>query len=213
MSHGSGGSGMSGKGGSGDGRDDSTRFVKESTRGEGTVRPLFPVNGAGVRAPREAASVSDFSAKAEKSQLIDFSQIREKAMGEKRRQAERVFFQRVLGVYCVTGKSSLRGIELQDVSEEGLSFRVPFDTKNPWPRESGDLPLRMYFSEDTYLEIRISIENTRDLIEDGVRYVRYGCSVDRSLASYEAYRQFVGFLKLYSEQARRDEGGTSVYYL
>lgn len=211
MSQGSGKSGVGGKGGAGGG--DETRTVNDSTTGDGVVRPLFRGGSSGLKNAAPAKPEAEADAQGERSQLIDFGQMREKAMGEKRRRAERVFFQKVLGVYCVTGNTALRGIELQDVSEEELSFRVPFDSRKPWPRESGNLPLRMYFSEDTYLEIKIDIQNTRDLIEDGVRYVRYGCSVDRSLASYEAYRQFVGFLKLYSELARRDEGGTSVYYL
>lgn len=145
--------------------------------------------------------------------VVDFNQVRSQKLDEKRRKTERIVFQDLLGVYCVIGNSQIRQLQLVDVSDEGLSFLVPFDVKNPWPREDGDLPLRLYFTQDTYLPIQARVVNSRPSIENGVRYVRYGCTVDASLQSYTTYLQFVKFLKSFSEHAHRDEGTDSVFYL
>jgi hypothetical protein len=145
--------------------------------------------------------------------VIDFNQVRSQKMDEKRRKTERIIFQNLLGVYCVTGNAQMRQLQLVDVSEQGIAFVVPFDVKSPWPRETEELPVRLYFTQDTYLPIQIQVVNSRPSIENGQRFVRYGCTVNTSLQSYETYCQFVRFLKSFSEQAHRDSGKDSVFYL
>jgi hypothetical protein len=137
--------------------------------------------------------------------VVDFNQVRSQKLDEKRRKTERILFQNLLGVYCVTENSSIRQIQLVDVSDDGLSFVVPFDVRNPWPKEAGELPIRLYFTQDTYLPINVRIVNSRPSIENGQRYVRYGCSVDTTLQAYAPYLQFVRFLKAFSEQAHKDD--------
>lgn len=150
----------------------------------------------------------------DEEQVIDFSEARANKMDEKRRKTERIFFQHLLGVYCVVGNSQMRPIEIVEVSEDGCSFQVPFDHSNPWPNSDvNDLPLRLYFSQDTYIPLHIRIQNSRPYIDHGKRYVRYGCSVDKTVSSYPAYQQFVRFLKLYSEHAHKDTGNATVFYL
>jgi len=150
---------------------------------------------------------------ANREQLVDFSAVRTQKLEEKRRKTERIFFRNLLGVYTLTGETKMRQIELVDISEEGCSFQVPFSVDTPWPTQSNDLPIRMYFSPDTYLELRVKIVNSRPYIENGDRYVRYGCLIDQSLGSYECYQQFVKFMHLYSNCSHRDLGDVSVFYL
>jgi hypothetical protein len=147
-------------------------------------------------------------------QVVDFTRVRAQKLEEKRRTTERIFFKQLLSVYSVIGHSSMFPIELIDLSEDGCSFQIPYDPNNPWPKDAtADLPLRIYFSQDTYLEVRARIQNSRPSIENNRRYVRYGCSVDKSTQSYAAYQQFVRFLKTYSEHAHKDRGDVSVFYL
>lgn len=146
--------------------------------------------------------------------LVDFNEIRAQKIDEKRRKTERIFFKHLLGVYCVTGSSQMRPIELIDISEDGCSFQVPFDGNRPWPNDlAQEIPIRMYFSQDTYLLVHFRIENSRPCIDNGSRYIRYGCSVDKELTNYPAYQQFVRFLKLYSEHAHKDTGDVTIFYL
>ena len=146
-------------------------------------------------------------------QIVDFNEIRAQKMEEKRRVTERIFFKHLLNVYTVVADGKMWPIEFIDVSEDGCSFQIPFDPNKPWPTDLSDIPLRIYFSQDTYLEIRAKIQNSRPSIENNQRYVRFGCSVDKGLASYAAYLQFVRFLRLYSEHAHKDLGDATVFYL
>ncbi|MCM2324735.1 MAG: hypothetical protein NDJ90_15860 [Oligoflexia bacterium] len=104
-------------------------------------------------------------------------------------------------------------IEFIDVSETGCSFQVPFDPDRPWPTEAKEIPIRIYFSQDTFLEIRVKIQNANPSIENNRRYVRFGCSIDQSVSSYQAYLQFVKFLRMYAEHSHKDTGDVNVFYL
>lgn len=151
----------------------------------------------------------------EQHQVVDFTEIRAQKMEEKRRKTERIFFKSLLSVYTVVGDSTMFPIELIDVSEDGCSFQIPHDpdSTQKWPSSTDQFPLRLYFSQDTYLEVQAKIENSRPSIDGNRRYVRYGCKVDQNTASYPAFLQFVRFLKAYSEQAHKDKGDTTVFYL
>jgi hypothetical protein len=147
-------------------------------------------------------------------QVIDFNEIRAQKLEEKRRKNERIFFKHLLSVYSVMSDAkSMFPIELIDVSEDGCAFQVPFNPDKPWPTNADEIPLRLYFSQDTYLEVLAKIVNARPSIENGARYTRYGCAVDKTTSSYPAFIQFVKFLKLYSEHAHKDLGDISVFYL
>ena len=145
--------------------------------------------------------------------IFNFSEIRKNRLDDKRRKTERIFFKQVLGVYCVIGDAKPHPVELVDVSEEGCAFQVPFNPNKPWPDELQALNMRLYFSQDTYLPVRLRIKNSRPYIEQGVRYIRFGCEVDQSFSSYEAYKQFIKFLGLYSEHVHKDEGNVTLFYL
>ncbi len=145
--------------------------------------------------------------------VVDFNEIRNQKLDEKRRTTERIFFKNMLGVYTITGGSEMRQVEIIDVSEEGLAFQVPFDTKSPWPEDVAEVPVRLYFTQDTYLEIQLLIQNSRAYLDHGVKFVRYGCKVDRSLRSYEAFKFFVKFLRVYAENSHKDTDKMTVFYL
>lgn len=146
-------------------------------------------------------------------QIVDFTQARAQKLEEKRRVTERIFFKHLLNVYSVVGAKTMFPIEFLEMSENGCSFQIKYDQKNPWPQNLEDLPIRIYFSQDTYLEIRISIKNSTPCIDNNERYTRFGCAIDESTGTYSAYKQFVHFLRLYSEHSRKDLGDISVFYV
>jgi hypothetical protein len=146
-------------------------------------------------------------------QVVDFGQARAQKLEEKRRTTERIFFKHLISVYTVVGSSTMFPIEFIDLSEEGCSFQLPYDAERPWPNDSQDVPLRVYFSQETYIEIHVKIQNSRPSIENNRRFVRYGCAIDTITKSYTAYQQFVRFLKAYAEHAHKDMGDVTVFYL
>src|SRR4051812_41708457 len=147
------------------------------------------------------------------SQVIDFSAVREQKLEEKRRSTERILFKHLLSVFSVVGDSSMCPIELIDVSEDGCSFQIPFNPSKPWPADMTEIPMRLYFSQDTFLEVHALIQNSRPSIENGTRYTRFGCSIDKTRSTYVAFQQFMRFLKSYSELAQKDAGDITVFYL
>lgn len=157
--------------------------------------------------------MSQGSGNSDSQRVIDFNEARTQKLEEKRRTTERIFFKHLLNVYSIVGGDQMFPIEFIDVSEDGCSFQSPYDPERPWPTSTNEIPLRVYFSQDTYLEIRVTVQNSRPSIENNRRYVRYGCSVDKNTSSYAAYVQFVRFLKLYSEHAHKDLGDVSIFYL
>jgi hypothetical protein len=54
--------------------------------------------------------------------------------------------------------------------------------------------------------------NERDCIEDGQKYVRFGCTVDATSQSYETYKLFVMFLAKYAETSQRDSGDLKFFF-
>ena len=105
-------------------------------------------------------------------------------------------------------------LELIDISSEGLAFQVPHTEEENLPKDSSkDLSIRLYFSQDTYLPINVTIQNASPVIVEGSRYTRYGCKIDQSFASYQTYLQFVQFLKSYAEHAHKDMGDVTLFYL
>ena len=147
------------------------------------------------------------------SKVVDFKKIRSEKMEEKRRKTERIFFKTLLGIYTVTEESGLKAVEIMDVSEEGCAFQVPYDSENIWPKSSKEITVRFYFSQDTYLPVTLHIQNSRPYIENGMKYLRYGCKVDQKVSSYQAYKQFVQFLGLYATHSHKDMGSVTHFYL
>ena len=145
--------------------------------------------------------------------VIDFMSKRSEKIEEKRRKTERIFFKQILGVYSVVGSQNFSPVEIVDVSEDGCALQVEHGARSPWPENATEVPIRIYFSQDTYLPLQLKIMNSRPAIEGGVRYMRYGCVVDKSLSSYDAFLNFVLFLKSYALHAHSDTGGITAFYL
>lgn len=145
--------------------------------------------------------------------VINFNKIREEKIEEKRRKYERVIFKQILGLYCVAENKALRALELVDVSEDGLSFQLPIHSKNlDFIEEGKSVPFRFYFSQDSFLPIVVNIQNKRHCIEEGQKYVRFGCSIDPTTQSYETYRLFVKFLSKYAETSHQDTGDLKFFF-
>ncbi len=142
--------------------------------------------------------------------VVSLDQFRNRKQEEKKRTTERIFFNQLMGVYSVIQPGKMVPIELIDVSEGGLSVQVPFNQEKVWPTQATDIPIRLYFSSESFMEIKVDVKNSRPTIEGGTRYIRFGCSVQMEQRSYEAWQKFVTFLKIYSEVSERDSGNIGV---
>lgn len=147
------------------------------------------------------------------NRVINLNEVREQRLEEKRRKTERIFMNQFLGVYCMTGSNSMHQIEVVDVSEEGLGFQVPFNAEKPFPITDKNFPIRLYFNQESYLQVYVTIHNSRPVIQNGTRYTRYGCGVDQTTSTFAAYQAFVKFLQVYGEVAQKDNGDVNVFFV
>ena len=149
----------------------------------------------------------------EENQVIDLNEVRTQRLEEKRRKTERVFMNQFLGVYCMTGNNSMHQIEIVDVSDEGLGFQVPYNPEKESPITTKSFPIRLYFNQESFLQVIVTVQNERKAIQNGTRYTRYGCAVDPSTSTFEAYQAFVKFLKVYGEVSQKDKGDVNVFFV
>ncbi|MBC7386401.1 MAG: hypothetical protein H7301_09620 [Cryobacterium sp.] len=149
----------------------------------------------------------------ETSRVIDLNEVRTQRLEDKRRKTERVFMNQFLGVYCMTGNNSMHQIEVVDVSDEGLGFQVPVNSDKPSPITEKNFPIRLYFNQESFLQVHVSVQNTRPAVQAGTRYTRYGCAVDPSTSTFEAYQAFVKFLKAYGNVSQKDKGDVNVFFV
>jgi len=145
-------------------------------------------------------------------EVTDFIKVREERLEQKRKKTEQILFRNLFGVYTLISQR-LIPIELLDVQEEGCIFQVLHRSNSAWPKNWNEIPLRFYFSENTYLEILAKIQNAKPSIVEGKRYIQFSCLVDQRTQAYNVYRQFIRFLKLYAQNAYQDTGETTLFYL
>ncbi len=146
--------------------------------------------------------------------VIQLDKVRDQKKAEKKRASERLFFGSLVSVYGVESQGRLRKVDLIDVSQGGLSLRVPYQTENLWPKQSENVTIRLYFSPEQFLEVAVNVKNSRPMIEDGVKYVRYGCAVDaagkNTDQNIDAWQKFVAFLSAFAEVSQNDSGNVTV---
>lgn len=143
-------------------------------------------------------------------EVVDFTGIRQEKIEEKRRQYERILFKNTLGVYSVLEKKGLHGIELIDISEGGLSFQLPENDDIQFS-EGDSIILRLYFASETFLPVAVKVVRVTTSIEEGSPTRRYGCIMDKSLASYSAVYHFVHFIKKCAEHGHNDDNMKILY--
>jgi len=147
--------------------------------------------------------------------VINLDQFRNRKSEEKKRKTERIFFHNLVGVYGITQPGKMVPVDLIDVSEGGLAIQVPYPTSTTmadkvWPKDSNDLTIRLYFSPESFMEVVVDVKNSGPTIENGSKYVRYGCAVNPEQRAFTAWKTFVNFLRAYTDVSERDNGNINV---
>src|SRR5262245_34679532 len=97
----------------------------------------------------------------DQNEIISLDQFRNRKQEEKQRKTEQIFFHNLVGVYTVINPGKMVPVDLVDISEEGLAIQVPYKSEKAWPTNDQDIKIRMYFSQDSFMEIMVDIKNTR----------------------------------------------------
>jgi hypothetical protein len=143
--------------------------------------------------------------------VVNLSSVRQERIEEKRREYERVVFRSSFGVYTVVNDEELHAIELLDISEGGMRFQTP--DKSSLELKDGDvIPVRFYFATDHYITVDAKVVRSYTAIEEGTAMRRYGCLMDKSMASYAAIYHLVQFITKCAEHGHKDESHLKIYY-
>ncbi len=142
--------------------------------------------------------------------IVDLSSYRKNRDEERRREYERVLFNRVLGVYSFAEKSGLHHVEVCDISFSGIRFK---EERPEVPLKLGQkIALRFYFTPNSYLRLVVDVKRVNPFQEDGREGLEYGCELDKNTKSYEALKQLISFMYKYAEIACEDENPPMIWF-
>lgn len=142
--------------------------------------------------------------------IINLEDYRKNKNEQRRREYERVLFNRILGVYSFAERSGLKHIEVFDISFSGIRFK---EEGPETPFKIGDtLSLRFYFTPSSYLRVAVEVKRMVPFKDNGRSGLEYGCEIDKNTRSYDVIRQLISFMYKYSEIACRDEHPPMIWF-
>jgi len=134
-----------------------------------------------------------------KDRVIDLNSYRKNKNEERRREYERVLFNRVLGVYSFAEKNGLTHVEVLDVSYTGLRFR---EERPEPPFQAGQkIGIRFYFTPNSYLRVVMEVKRVTPFEDQGRAGLEYGCEIDKDTKAYDVINQLITFMYKYAEVA------------
>jgi hypothetical protein len=142
--------------------------------------------------------------------IIDLNDYRKNKSEERRREYERVLFNRILGVYSFAEKTGLQHIEVIDISYSGIKCR---ETSPEHPlKVDQKIALRFYFTPSSYLRLIVEVKRVLPFKEEDREGLEYGCELDKSTRSYDVIRQLISFMYKYSEIACQDQSPPMIWF-
>ena len=146
----------------------------------------------------------------DKEQVIDLNSYRKNKNEERRREYERVLFNRILGVYSFAEKTGLNHIEVIDLSYSGIRFK---EVKPEHPLKAEQkVALRFYFTPSSYLRLVVEVKRVTPFQEDDRAGLEYGCEIDKATKSYEVISELVAFMYKYAEVACQDHNPPMIWF-
>jgi hypothetical protein len=148
--------------------------------------------------------------KEKEQRIIDLENYRKNKNEERKREYERVLFNRILGVYSFAEKSGLNHVEVIDISYSGIKFReerpqVPL-------KVAQKIALRFYFTPSSYLRLVVDVKRVTPFKEEEREGLEYGCQLDKNTKSYEVIHQLISFMYKYAEVACQDQNPPMIWF-
>jgi hypothetical protein len=142
--------------------------------------------------------------------VVDLNDYRKNKNEERRREYERVLFNRVLGVYSFAEKVGLHHVEVMDISFSGIRFR---EERPEIPlKVAQKIALRFYFTPSSYLRLVVEVKRATPYREEDREGLEYGCELDKNTKSYDVIHQLVSFMYKYSEIACQDQNPPMIWF-
>jgi hypothetical protein len=146
----------------------------------------------------------------QEKRIIDLSVYRKNKNEERRREYERVLFNRILGVYSFAEKTGLHHVEVIDISYSGIKFK---EERPESPLRVGQkIALRFYFTPSSYLRLVVDVKRVTPFKEEDREGLEYGCEMDKNTKSYDVIKQLISFMYKYSEIACQDSNPPMIWF-
>lgn len=142
--------------------------------------------------------------------IVDLSEYRKNREEERRREYERVLFNRILGVYSFAEKGKLHHVEMMDISLSGARFREVLPEQVM--KVADIVALRFYFTPSSYLRLSLEVKRVIPFRDGDREGVEYGCQIDRNTKSYEVLKELVNFMTKYAEVACQDPNPPMIWF-
>lgn len=148
--------------------------------------------------------------RARANKIVDLATYRKNKNKQRRREYERVLFNKVLGVYIFVEKVGLQHVEVIDISFSGVRFR---EERPDIPLKVGQkIAIRFYFTPSSYLRVVVEVRRVIPFNEADQEGLEYGCELDKQTKSYAALKRLVAFMYRYSEIACRDGNPPLIWF-
>lgn len=142
--------------------------------------------------------------------IIDLNSYRKNKNEERRREYERVLFNRILGVYSFAEKTGLNHVEVMDISYSGMRFREE-RPENPL-KPGSKIALRFYFTPSSFLRLVVDVKRVTPFKDESREGLEYGCEIDQNTKSYEVIKNLVSFMYNYAEIACQDDSPPMIWF-
>ncbi len=136
--------------------------------------------------------------------IVDFNGYKKDRDQRKKREYERLLFNRLFGVCSFVEQDKLIPIDIQDVSYSGIRFRQPAHSEFP-VKAGTKVGMRFYFTPTSFIRLQAEIKRYEVISADAKRYFEYGCELSKDTKSYEVLHSLIQFMHKYSEVATTDE--------
>ncbi len=142
--------------------------------------------------------------------IVNLEDYRKNKSEERRREYERVLFNRILGVYSFAEKIGLNHVEVVDISYSGIKFK---EDRPEHPLKTGQkIALRFYFTPSSYLRLVVDVKRVTPFKEEDREGLEYGCELDKNTKSYDVIKQLIAFMYKYAEVACEDQNPPMIWF-
>lgn len=157
--------------------------------------------------PNSSEGNDDQSAKQPESvQVVDISQRRQEIIESERRGVKRTILSEFIGAHIVVPNKGLQKCTIYDISENGISFDLPFQIGKLKSKE--EVAMRVYLSHSTYFPFIVTISSVRHLQDEGL--FRHGAAFAKGTINDAALHHFVKFIENVSTILKTDKGDVIV---
>ena len=127
--------------------------------------------------------------------VLDFTLKKQRLMKKEQREVKRVVLNGLVGITITVPLRGLMRVEVQDISEKGISFDLPRSCGKFKKKEL--LELRLYLNHEVYVPFSARVESTRTYFKNTTEIVRHGLKFQEETLNKESLKYFYLFFRNY----------------